>query len=172
MAGAGGDTDDYVFFGDALPPLEEGKHFCIVYIFSRVFDDVFCLWEAMMFNTIIYLLFSDEIAGKKPIRIEDQEVRDEHGRRRFHGAFTGGFSAGYYNTVDTKEGWRPAEFKSSRADRQKRQQKPEDYMDDEDLGSFGIAPQVLRAKDEFGDNQISRRQTRPLFATGGAIPGK
>jgi G patch domain-containing protein 1 len=24
-----------------------------------------------------------------------QEVRDERGRKRFHGAFTGGFSAGY-----------------------------------------------------------------------------
>ncbi|KAG0169492.1 hypothetical protein DFQ28_011164 [Apophysomyces sp. BC1034] len=27
-----------------------------------------------------------------------QEARDEKGRRRFHGAFTGGFSAGYFNT--------------------------------------------------------------------------
>lgn len=27
------------------------------------------------------------------------EVYDGEGRRRFHGAFTGGFSAGYYNTV-------------------------------------------------------------------------
>lgn len=33
-----------------------------------------------------------------------QEVRDEQGRRRFHGAFTGGFSAGYYNSVGSKEG--------------------------------------------------------------------
>lgn len=33
-----------------------------------------------------------------------QEVRDEKGRRRFHGAFTGGFSAGYFNTVGSKEG--------------------------------------------------------------------
>jgi hypothetical protein len=33
-----------------------------------------------------------------------QEARDEKGRRRFHGAFTGGFSAGYYNTVGSKEG--------------------------------------------------------------------
>ena len=32
------------------------------------------------------------------------QVRDEEGRRRFHGAFTGGFSAGYYNTVGSKEG--------------------------------------------------------------------
>lgn len=33
-----------------------------------------------------------------------QEARDEQGRRRFHGAFTGGFSAGYFNTVGSKEG--------------------------------------------------------------------
>lgn len=33
-----------------------------------------------------------------------QEARDEKGRRRFHGAFTGGFSAGYFNTVGSKEG--------------------------------------------------------------------
>ena len=31
-------------------------------------------------------------------------VLDEQGRRRFHGAFTGGFSAGYFNTVGSKEG--------------------------------------------------------------------
>nr|SVE75587.1 EOG090X013U [Daphnia hispanica] len=113
----------------------------------------------------------EEIAGKKPIRIEDQEVRDENGRRRFHGAFTGGFSAGYYNTVDTKEGWRPAEFKSSRSDRQKKEQKPQDFMDDEDLGAFGIAPQVLRAKEDFGEGHVSRKRLRPVFATAGAIPG-
>ncbi|KAJ1392320.1 SWAP/Surp [Sesbania bispinosa] len=46
-----------------------------------------------------------------------QEVRDEEGRRRFHGAFTGGFSAGYYNTVGSKEGWAPQSFKSSRKSR-------------------------------------------------------
>lgn len=33
-----------------------------------------------------------------------QEARDERGRKRFHGAFTGGFSAGYFNTVGSKEG--------------------------------------------------------------------
>lgn len=33
-----------------------------------------------------------------------QEVLDEQGRRRLHGAFTGGFSAGYFNTVGSKEG--------------------------------------------------------------------
>ena len=54
------------------------------------------------------------------------QVRDEEGRRRFHGAFTGGFSAGYYNTVGTKEGWAPATFTSSRKARAAPvQQKPE-----------------------------------------------
>ena len=35
-------------------------------------------------------------------------VTDARGRRRFHGAFTGGFSAGYFNTVGSKEGWKPS----------------------------------------------------------------
>jgi G patch domain-containing protein 1 len=34
----------------------------------------------------------------------NQEVTDSEGRRRFHGAFSGGFSAGYFNTVGSKEG--------------------------------------------------------------------
>jgi hypothetical protein len=44
---------------------------------------------------------SNSIAGepKKWTPAWQQEVRDEQGRRRFHGAFTGGFSAGFYNTV-------------------------------------------------------------------------
>ncbi|KAF7770333.1 hypothetical protein Agabi119p4_6307 [Agaricus bisporus var. burnettii] len=63
-----------------------------------------------------------------------QEVLDEKGRRRLHGAFTGGFSAGYFNTVGSKEGWTPATFVSSRADRTKaKASRPEDYMDEEDL---------------------------------------
>jgi hypothetical protein len=37
-------------------------------------------------------------------QIANLQVRDEKGRRRFHGAFTGGFSAGYYNSVGSKEG--------------------------------------------------------------------
>ncbi|CAM1506498.1 Fc.00g061390.m01.CDS01 [Cosmosporella sp. VM-42] len=68
-----------------------------------------------------------------------QEVRDERGRKRLHGAFTGGFSAGYFNTVGSKEGWTPSTFVSSRNNRNKDasttapQQRPEDYMDEEDL---------------------------------------
>lgn len=66
-----------------------------------------------------------------------QEVTDERGRKRLHGAFTGGFSAGYFNTVGSKEGWTPAAFVSSRTNRAKdvetHAQRAEDYMDDEDL---------------------------------------
>lgn len=66
-----------------------------------------------------------------------QEVRDERGRKRLHGAFTGGWSAGYFNTVGSKEGWTPSTFVSSRANRAHkddvRQQRPEDFMDEEDL---------------------------------------
>ena len=48
-----------------------------------------------------------------------QEVTDAEGRRRFHGAFTGGYSAGYYNTVGSLEGWNPSAYTSSREGRTK-----------------------------------------------------
>ncbi|KAF4724407.1 G patch domain-containing protein 1, partial [Perkinsus olseni] len=78
----------------------------------------------------------------------EQVVTDDQGRRRFHGAFTGGFSAGYYNTVGTEEGWTPSTFVSSRRSRkndkqeeeegghdgmkQQRHQRISDFMDEED----------------------------------------
>ncbi|KAI9758147.1 MAG: serine/threonine-protein kinase KIN2 [Chaenotheca gracillima] len=81
-----------------------------------------------------------------------QEVLDERGRKRLHGAFTGGFSAGYFNTVGSKEGWTPSTFVSSRSNRRNKDasvgnnatdtqpqreqhgtRRPEDYMDEEDL---------------------------------------
>ncbi len=54
------------------------------------------------------LCISDEPI-RKPVPVHEQTVKDEKGRyQRFHGAFTGGFSAGYFNTVGTKEGqWQP-----------------------------------------------------------------
>lgn len=64
--------------------------------------------------------------------MEDQVATDKHGRRRFHGAFTGGFSAGFFNTVGSLEGWKPTQFTSSRTDRNKTLvQRAEDFMDDE-----------------------------------------
>ncbi|KMU80063.1 hypothetical protein CISG_08012 [Coccidioides immitis RMSCC 3703] len=82
-----------------------------------------------------------------------QEVTDERGRKRLHGAFTGGFSAGYFNTVGSKEGWTPSTYISSRLDRAKDrkqpvQQRPEDFMDEEDLREAEEA-RKLHTTDEF-----------------------
>ncbi|KAH9283478.1 G patch domain-containing protein 1 [Echinococcus granulosus] len=90
----------------------------------------------------------------------EQRVLNERGRpMRFHGAFTGGFSAGYFNTVGSKEGFRPQSFTSSRRNRsqnagQQVLSKPEDFMDEEDLGEFGIAPRHYRTRREFDDHHI------------------
>ncbi|MCO5573495.1 hypothetical protein L7F22_027266 [Adiantum nelumboides] len=89
-----------------------------------------------------------------------QEVYDEQGRRRFHGAFTGGYSAGYYNTVGSKEGWQPSTFRSSRKDKERsrkdgesktkyKQSTAEDFMDEEDLQSYRDGKGALKANDEF-----------------------
>ncbi|KAL5110040.1 G patch domain-containing protein 1 [Taenia crassiceps] len=89
----------------------------------------------------------------------EQRVLNERGRpMRFHGAFTGGFSAGYFNTVGSKEGFRPQSFTSSRRNRSQNAgqvlSKPEDFMDEEDLGEFGIAPRHYRTRREFDDHHI------------------
>ena len=53
---------------------------------------------------MLIFLNVDEVPTKAtPYR--EQAVKDAKGRyQRFHGAFTGGFSAGYFNSVGTKEG--------------------------------------------------------------------
>ncbi|OMJ09976.1 G patch domain-containing protein 1-like protein [Smittium culicis] len=72
-------------------------------------------------------------------RAHEQIAVDENGLKKFHGAFTGGFSAGYFNTVGSAEGWTPSNFVSSRSNRAKyTQQKPEDFMDREDLMVFNL----------------------------------
>ena len=94
-----------------------------------------------------YVLYGTALPEYDPAAREDgsyvpvwkQEVTDDQGRKRLHGAFTGGWSAGYFNTVGSKEGWTPATFVSSRSNRAKdarnQQQKPEDFMDEEDLAA-------------------------------------
>ncbi|KAH8268741.1 hypothetical protein KR018_000452 [Drosophila ironensis] len=118
------------------------------------------------FGTPLEPLVKDAVPAKKPITIEDQIVKDENGKRRFHGAFTGGFSAGFWNTVGSQEGWTPQTFKSSRAEKAapRALQRPEDFMDKEDLGEFGIAPQGIRTRDEFakGDEEQQRQRGRKL----------
>ncbi|GAA5858282.1 hypothetical protein JCM8547_004633 [Rhodosporidiobolus lusitaniae] len=85
---------------------------------------------------------TDKKADKNEFKpVWEQEVTDEQGRRRFHGAFTGGFSAGYFNTVGSKEGWTPSTFKSSRTNRATQNQgsvqdAARQFMDEEDLAEF------------------------------------
>ncbi|RWS23851.1 DUF1604 domain containing protein-like protein [Leptotrombidium deliense] len=113
--------DDDIFYGTALPPLEDLQN-----------------------------------APKKAEL--DLTVRDEKGRRRFHGAFTGGFSAGYFNTVGSIEGWVPSQYVSSRQegkwDKDLIRSKPEDYMDEEDFSAFGIAPKVVQTRDKFKSSEL------------------
>ncbi len=79
-------------------------------------------------------------------KLKSQTVTDEQGRQRFHGAFTGGFSAGYFNTVGSEEGFQPKSFVSSRSSRAKiTNQTAKDYMDSSDglLGATLMAKKVI-----------------------------
>lgn len=131
----------------------------------------------------------DEIPSKKPLQIEDQIVKDENGRRRFHGAFTGGFSAGYWNTVGSKDGelsvrnlklyqkifilllgFTPQEFKSSRSEKGAvKTFRPTDFMDEEDVGEFGILPHKIQTKEDFATGTTKRKFEKP---SDGPIPGE
>jgi hypothetical protein len=66
-------------------------------------------------------------------KLKPDTVVDDQGRQRFHGAFTGGFSAGYFNTVGSEEGFKPATFVSSRSNRAfAKQQSIQEFMDESD----------------------------------------
>lgn len=124
------------------------------------------------------VIHSDEVPSKKPITVADQIAVDSNGRRRFHGAFTGGFSAGFWNTVGSKEGWKPQAFKSSRAEKSSRVlQNPEDFMDEEDTSEFGIAPQRIQTTDDFTpatddvDDGSTGRKRKFQTDSQGPIPG-
>lgn len=116
----------------------------------------------------------EDAPRKKAVPIHEQVVTDSEGRRRFHGAFTGGFSAGYFNSVGTKEGWQPSTFVSSRSKKfEQRAQRPEDFMDDEDMGEFGIAPRRITTKEEFlsQKSELQRKRVMGSDVSEGIIPG-
>lgn len=128
--------------------------------------------EYLFLGTPLEELDEDDIPRKK--FQPDLTVRDAQGRRRFHGAFTGGFSAGYYNTVGTKEGWTPSTYKSSKTNKSENvvASRPQDFMDEEDLGQFGIAPQRIQVRDDFVDFTEQRKRVRePPRMHQGPIPG-
>ncbi|KAG4070149.1 hypothetical protein HA402_013392 [Bradysia odoriphaga] len=125
------------------------------------------------YGTALPELPADVIPTKKPITVADQIAVDANGKRRFHGAFTGGFSAGFWNTVGSLEGWKPKEFKSSRSEKAQRMtQAPTDFMDDEDMGEFGIAPQRIQTTEDFtakGPEKDNRK--RPALRDDGPVLG-
>ncbi|XP_049935873.1 G patch domain-containing protein TGH isoform X2 [Nymphaea colorata] len=105
-----------------------------------------------------------------------QEVTDSEGRRRFHGAFTGGFSAGYYNTVGSKEGWSPQTFTSSRTKRAEvKEQTIYSFLDEDEKAEMeGNALSTSFQFDTFGFTaaEIARRQAESEHSKRpSAIPG-
>lgn len=124
-------------------------------------------------------------AGKKDknefVPVWEQTVTDDQGRRRLHGAFTGevlsiplscrsshgnagGFSAGYYNTVGSKEGWTPSQFVSSRSAKrsnEQQQQRAEDFMDEEDLADLREADLKKAASDHASKHQQQQGPSKP-----------
>nr|XP_023874748.1 G patch domain-containing protein TGH-like isoform X1 [Quercus suber]POE83129.1 g patch domain-containing protein tgh [Quercus suber] len=145
------DEDDFVFFGTPIEREEE--------ITSRKKKAV------------------AEASGQlRTLPVWKQEVTDEEGRRRFHGAFTGGFSAGYYNTVGSKEGWTPQKFVSSRKNRAEvKQQSILNFLDEDERAdlegqSLGASMQF----DTFGftAGELARKQAeKEQQQRPSAIPG-
>ena len=58
--------------------------------------------DYVSFGKVLKPIDESTAPRKRPITVEEQIVTDENGRRRFHGAFTGGFSAGFFNTGTMK----------------------------------------------------------------------
>ncbi|KAI0429104.1 hypothetical protein F5Y09DRAFT_269997 [Xylaria sp. FL1042] len=136
-----------------------------------------------------YVLFGTPLPPLDPevrddgsyVPVWKQEVRDERGRKRLHGAFTGGWSAGYFNTVGSKEGWTPSTFVSSRSSRHETvektsQQRIEDFMDDEDLADAAEAEKLQTAQGFAGlgsteDNGAGLGGLADLFRAQGETMG-
>ena len=121
------------------------------------------------------------LATTKALPAHLQVPTDAEGRRRFHGAFEGGFSAGYHNTVGSKEGWAPSAFRSSRGDRapaNDERSRAETYMDDDEREAAQAAR--LEATDAFdtrggrdaqGAEAVRGRRGAQPREGGGIIPG-
>jgi G patch domain-containing protein 1 len=96
-----------------------------------------------------------------------QVVTDERGIRRFHGAFTGGFSAGYGGTVGSKDGFTPTQFVSSRSKRAAIVESTvEDFMDDEDKANNLLAENgALHSSQDFaGLSRAAQKRPPSLFS--------
>ena len=97
---------------------------------------------------------------------------DKKALPRFHGSFTGGFSAGHFNTVGSEEGFKPKTFTSSRSNRNvKISNKVTDYMDLED-GLLGGQLSTQNVYDTFDDRGIKvQKNIADVVSSGNLIPG-
>jgi G patch domain-containing protein 1 len=95
-------------------------------------------------------------------------------QERLHGAFRGGFSAGYFDTVGSAEGWKPIQEEEevkeevdrvdengeqvSHRKQRRRQQRPEDFMDELDHNEWGGPTQVHALYDRTQVQQQQQQQ--------------
>jgi hypothetical protein len=119
-------------------------------------------------------------AATAALPLREQPVLDDQGRRRFHGAFTGGFSAGYFNTVGSAEGFTPQQFRSSRSARHSasadggtgtlNNADVAAFMDADDLAEFGLNQGVVAsAKYDMLGHTASLQHATAAAALRGAV---
>lgn len=101
-----------------------------------------------------------------------QAPRDQFGRKMFHGAFTGGFSAGNQNTVADESGFTSKPFFSSSTRKTENipVQKKEDFMDHQDFDDLGTSQIQLKERKLYvgpsGPLHYSQEEVRILQAFG------
>ena len=108
------------------------------------------------------------------VKRPDGSVAKARGEAVFHGAFTGGFTAGYHGTVGSKQGFQPAAFVSKR--KRGRQEEKEEgrggahsvagLLDDEDRAAGIVAPEETQGLGLGGGEPP--RSSEGLFTGGGA----
>jgi G patch domain-containing protein 1 len=120
-----------------------------------------------------YVQYGTAVYEKEPEAVPRWKRRDEvdRVRERFHGAFTGGFSAGYHNTVGSKEGWMPGTFHSSRKSKATiTESRPENFMDEEDLQqqeeSMLLVPVDWMPETSADDDPLHKLLRPTLITTG------
>ncbi|KAJ2080087.1 hypothetical protein H4R24_001374 [Coemansia sp. RSA 988] len=97
---------------------------------------------------------------------EQQRGWDDKPKDYSRDAFKGGYSAEYFGTVGSKEGWQPStEFVSSRTNRaERRDMKPADFMDSEDLVDQQEA-QAIAINQEFSSSANCKHQKQTDIST-------
>ena len=117
-----------------------------------------------------YALYGTPLPAFDPERREDgskvplwqQQATDEQGRKRFHGAFTGGYSAGYFNSVGSAEGFTPKAWVSSRS-----QKKGDGAKDESGVQGYSL-DDVMDEEDKADRDDAQKLETTGSFAGLGA----